>query len=362
MNWIKRLAVGAGAAATVTALVTNVAWATAPKSAVPSGFQTSSTVWQTARHGWVLGYANGTATLLETYDAGAHWRTRPAPPIALPDNHNLVQLSRLGGASLAVNDGSKLVVSNTDGARWSTVSLRAIAQNHFIERVVANRGRVFALASTQSGDGTSAVQLYAGTLASKTLRPVRGIGIAGGMTYGDINAAGVIQVSVGADYATDKYWISRDGVHFTTAPAPCSADTVASLTAPHDGKVSALCTTDPGLSKTGKQMAVASALGKKFTDTAQAPDQGITMDFGTGASGSTIAATGRGYNYLYGSFDGGKTWKSSLTISPDQSWSDLGFPTAQVGFVVAGQPDTDAGSTIYRTQDGGRTWAPFTVG
>src|SRR5215471_10786636 len=110
MNWMKRFAVGAGAAATATVLATNAAGATAPKSPVPSGFAASSTVWQTARHGWVLGYAKGSPTLLETYDAGAHWRARPAPPIALPDNHNLVRLDRLGGASLAVNDGSTLAV------------------------------------------------------------------------------------------------------------------------------------------------------------------------------------------------------------------------------------------------------------
>jgi hypothetical protein len=362
MNWIKRLAVGAGAAATATVLATNAAGATAPKGPVPGGFEISSTAWQTPQHGWVLGYVKTAPTLLETYDAGAHWRTRPAPPVTLPDNHNLVQLSRLGGASIAVTDGSTIVLSNTDGARWSTVKLPGIPENHFVEKVTASRGRVFAIATAQAKAGTSDVQLYSGTLASKDLRPVKGVGITGGMTYGDINAAGVIQVSAGADYATDKYWISRDGVRFSTAPAPCAADTVASLGSPQHGKVFALCTTDPGFSKTGKQLAVAPALGRKFTGTAQAPDQGITMDFGASGSGSTVAATGRGYNYLYGSFDGGKTWQSTLTISPDQAWSSLAFPTAKTGFVVAGQPDTDAGSTIYRTQDGGRMWSPFTVG
>lgn len=308
MNWIRRIAVGAGAAATATVLVTNAAGAAVPKSPVPSGFETSSTAWQTARHGWVLGYAKGNPTLLETYDGGAHWRTRPAPPITLPDNHSLVGLSRLGGANLAVTDGSTLAVSHTDGARWSTISLPGIPRNYFIERVVANRGRVFALATTQRGNGTSSVQLYSGTLADKALRPVKGIGITGGMTYGDINSAGVLQVSVDADYATSKYWISRDGVHFTAAPAPCSADTLASLAAPYDNKVTALCTTDPGFSKSGKQMTVASAPGRKFAGTAQAPDGGITMDFATGGAASTIAATDNGYNYLYGTFDGGKTW------------------------------------------------------
>src|SRR5882757_117871 len=355
MTLTRKVAVCAGAAAAAALLATVPAAATTTTKAtgsIPTGFTPSSTAWQTASHGWVLGYtkkqASWHAGLFETVDAGAHWRARPAPPMPLPDNHNQVKLSLLGGLGLAVSDGTDIVASPNNGVHWSTVTLYGLPANHYIARIAAENGRLFVVATSQGK--LNAVQLYSGFAFGRTLTPVKGIGATGSFVYGDVNASGDVQVSMGADYASGNYWISHDGVHFRAASAPCATDTVPSLSAgPSNGRVFAVCTYDPGWSKSGKQMMVAPALGKPFVGTSQAPEAGFTMGFAVSGQGATIAATGNGYNYLYGSFDGGTSWRSTLTISPDQSWSDLAFPEANDGFALAGAPDTDAGATIYRT-------------
>jgi len=51
------------------------------------------------------------------------------------------------------------------------------------------------------------------------------------------------------------------------------------------------------------------------------------MGFAVSGQGATIAATGNGYNYLYGSFDGGTSWQSTLTISPTSRGRTWHFPT-----------------------------------
>lgn len=199
-------------------------------------------------------------------------------------------------------------------------------------------------------------------MTAATLRPIFGqeIAVSGQEPYGDISTAGGIQVVVGADYTKERYATSTDGVYFRQAPVPCPTAWIASLGGVHGGRVQALCTSDPGMSKTGKLAQVAPALGKPFVQVGKPSDLGITQGYAV-ASGTnaTIAATGRGFNYLYGTFDGGKTWKPTLTVSPDNPWFDLQFATTKVGAVVDEFPDL--GSKLYRTADGGTSWHPLTV-
>jgi hypothetical protein len=73
--------------------------------------------------------------------------------------------------------------------------------------------------------GSSAI--YSGPVTGDTLRPVPGLSVKGGETYGAISSSGVLQIAFGHDYSAGRYWYSRDGLHFTPGPLPCPASTAA---------------------------------------------------------------------------------------------------------------------------------------
>src|SRR5213079_633904 len=151
---------------------------------------------------------------------------------------------------------------------------------------------------TAFGEGRGSSRLYSAAAGSPVLAPVPDFTATGGITYGDLANGGGLQVALGADYGTERYWTSADGVHFTPAEPPCPDGTVASLARVRDRQVVALCNSSPGSPQPGsteRRLRHAPRLGGPFSGTDEAPFTGITQGFAAASPASaTIAAEGGG--------------------------------------------------------------------
>jgi hypothetical protein len=190
--------------------------------------------------------------------------------------------------------------------------------------------------------------------------------VSGGLTYGDLAVGGGVQVALGADYGLEKYWISRDGARFTPASPPCPEGTVASLADVRVQRVVALCSGSAGSPQPGsmeRQLWRAPHLGAAFTGTSAAPAAGIHQGFAAAtAEVATVAAEGGDTAFLHSTFDGGRTWTTTVLGQDRFGITDLAFPAGGTGVVIFGQPDAAGGSALYRTTDGGRSWPEVRFG
>jgi hypothetical protein len=336
---------------------------------VPPGFRPASTSWTGPDTGYVLGYSPCAKTwcpaLLGTTDAGRHWRRLGAPRMPLPDNHNHVALRAFGDRVAYVSDGVHVRTTRDGGATWQPVVLAGAREPYYLSKLAETGGRVFAMLTTY-GDGRGSTRLYSGLAGSPALVPVPGFAVTGGLTYGDLAVGGGLQVALGADYGTEKYWTSRDGVRFTPADPPCPDGTVASLAGVREQQVVALCSSSPGSPQPGsteRELRHAPRLGGVFGGSDAAPFAGINQGFDAASPSSvTVAAVGGGVGFLHHTTDGGHTWTTTELPERGFALTDLDFPGAGTGVVVDGQPDAYGGSAVYRTTNGGRTWRELRLG
>ncbi|MEV4054656.1 hypothetical protein AB0J55_25965 [Amycolatopsis sp. NPDC049688] len=347
----------------VLALLAAFASPAAAGTGVPAGFRPASTSWTGPATGYVLGYwpcaKAWCPALLGTTDGGQHWRRLGTPSMPLPDNHNHVALTAVGDRVAYVSDGVHVRATRDGGATWYPVTLAGAREPYYLSKIAETGGRVFAVLTTY-GEGRGSTRLYSATAGSPALLPVPGFAATGGLTYGDLAVGGGLQVALGADYGTEKYWTSPDGVRFTPAAPPCPGGEVASLAGVRDRQVVALCSSSPGTPQPGsteRQLRHAPQLGGTFSGTAAAPFTGINQGFAAASpSSATVAAVGGGVGFLHHTADGGRTWTTLALSDRGLALTDLDFPGRDTGVVVDGQPDADGGSAVYRTTDGGHTW------
>ena len=332
--------------------------------AIPRGLLPVATSWPAPLRGIVLGYPSRTVgarpSLIVTGDGGRTWRPLPAPPVRYravgqPD-------AAWAGGIIAVTDGTHVFATRDNGRHWSAERLAGAPGGSWVGHLAIATGRVFALVTTV-GAATGSAAVYSGPAQAGVLRPVPGLSITGSPAYGDITTAGALQVDLGAGFAAERYWYSRDGVHFTAAPLPCPATTMAFLGGVHAGRVSALCTGSPSDVAPGindKQAWAAAQPGGTFRPSGPvfvAPNQeefaAASAQAMTVATIFTLAVTG----------NAGRTWTATLTQPNGAAWSDLSFSSATTGVVVSATT-TNANkqvATVYRTTDAGRTWHPLTL-
>ena len=353
-------------AAVLAALVVTVPPATA-ETLVPKGFAPASTSWTGPDTGYVLGYApcakSWCPTLLGTTDGGAHWRRLGAPSMALPDNHNHVALTFVSDRVAYVSDGVHLQGTRDGGRTWRRIGLVGAKEPFYLSKIAEIGGRVFAMV-TSPREGVT--RLYAGKAGASSLLAKPGFSVKGGITYGDLAVGGGLQVTLGADYQTEKYWTSKDGAQFVAASLPCPVDTYARLAGVREKQVVALCNSSPGTPHPGateRHLRHAPKLGGKFSGTDEAPADGITQGFDAASPLiAAVAAEAGGASLLHATSDGGRTWTTTVLSERGFSLDDLDFPGRGTGVVVDGQPDASGGSAVYRTTDGGKSWRELVFG
>jgi hypothetical protein len=322
-----------------------------------------STSWPTPQRGIVLSYPSRTPgaapSLLVTGNSGRSWRRLPAPPIAYPADNDTPDATWTGGV-IAVTDGTHIVATRDWGRHWSAVRLAGLpaSASIFVSDITITGGRMFTLVTSSTTSGTSTASVYSGPARGGTLHAVSGLAVSGNFTYGDITAVGGLQVSLGSDYTTERYWLSRDGVSFVPAPLPCPVTTSALLGGVRDGKPVALCSGSPSdvnLGENDHQVWTATRLGGRFSASSPVFDWWNQLGFAAASDQDMTIASTAGLDVTT---DGGQTWTAELTQPNGATWQDLAFPSRSVGVVVSNTVN-DASQqvgTVYRTTDAGRSW------
>ena len=336
-----------------------------PGRAIARGLLPVATSWPAPLRGIVLGYSSRTVgarpSLIVTGDGGRTWRPLPAPPVPYPGSKGQPDAAWADGI-IAMTDGRHIFATRDAGRHWSNERLAGASGGLYVGRLAIASSRVFVLVS-KVGSATGSTAVYSGRVQAGVLRPVPGLSITGAESYGDITAAGALQVDLGANYAAERYWYSRDGAHFIAAPLPCPAATMALLGGVHAGRVSALCNGSPSDVAPGindKQVWAAAQLGGTFRPSGPvfaAPNQ---EQFATASAQAMTVAT---IFTLAVTVNTGRTWTAALTQGNGAVWSDLSFPSATTGVVMCATTNNadQQVAIVYRTTDTGRTWHPLTL-
>jgi hypothetical protein len=366
-------AAAAGCVFGVAGLAGAAGAAAGPAPAVPKSLLPMSTSWPTPQRGIVLSYPSRTPGakpyLSLTTDGGRTWRRLGAPPVPYPADNDQPDATWADGV-IAVTDGTHVVATQDGGRHWSPVHLRGVpvsAASTYIARLAIADGRMFALVTTQSGTGSSSAAIYSGRDRAHVLRPVPGLSVTGGITYGDISTAGVVQAYLGASYAAGRYWYSRDGVHFRPAPLPCPVSTQALLGGVRQGhptaQPTALCSgspSDAGPGQNDKQVWIAPHLGGPFGPSGPVFTSPNQQRFAAASATDMTIATAFD---LEVTFNAGKTWTSLLGQPSGAFWTDLSFPSPTTGVVVCDTIDNSGNQigTVYQTTDAAHTWHALSV-
>ena len=345
----------AAPAMAATAASTAAAKPTA-SATIPRGLRPMSTSWLTAQRGIVLGYlkrATGAKPyLITTGNGGKTWQSLSAPPVPYPADNDQPSATWEDGV-ISVTDGTHVYVTTNEGRHWSAERLAGLSGSYYVSKVVVTKGRVFALVTSNT-----AAAVYSGVAGKGVLRVAGGLSIKGSGTYGDISATGPLQVDLGNNYATERYWYSRDGVHFTAAKLPCPVTTSALLGGVRAGKVIALCSgapSDIGLGQNDKQVFVAAKLGGAFKSSGPVFDSPNTLGFATAsAQDMTLVTTFA----LYVTLNAGKTWTPEIPQNNGATFAGLSYPSVTTGFVVCNTYNNALKEvdTLYRTTNSGRAW------
>jgi hypothetical protein len=328
----------------------------AASTTIPKGLRPMSASWLTPQRGIVLGYlerAPGAKPyLITTSNGGKTWQALSAPPTPYPADNDQPAVTWQDGA-IAADDGTHLYVSTNEGRHWSAERLAGLKGSFYVNDVVVAHGRVFALVTSNT-----AATVYSGVIGKGVLTAVPGLSIKGSGAYGGITAQGAVQVDLGYNYAAEKYWYSRDGVHFTAAKLPCPVSTSAMLGGVRAGKVIALCNGSPsdiGLGQNDKQVFVAAKPGAAFKPSGPVFDSSNTEGFATASTEDMTLVTTFA---LYVTFNAGKTWTPEIPQNNGAIFQDLWYPSFTTGYVVCNTYN-NAGKevdTLYRTTDAGRAW------
>ena len=156
-----------------------------------------------------------------------------------------------------------------------------------------------------------------------------------------------------------------DGSSWHRLANPCAAagaDFALAAVAPVSStQLFELCAGDPGAGSETKVVLFSSDGGAHATATSAAPGRGGIASGIAAASTAVVAVpAASGASYVYRSADGGHTWATPLSQGDGGvGYFDVGFTTATQGVAVYGSPAQDS-STLLMTHDAGATWKSVT--
>ncbi|GAA2760526.1 hypothetical protein [Actinopolymorpha rutila] len=324
---------------------------------------------------WPTGPGEGgqCPVLLHTPDGGAHWSRVPAPPIRSSPSHAQVRVlfaARFGDflhhrTIGLVTNGLELYATYDGGRTWQAEQLAGDGRPAFVGDLAATQRTAYVLLASGSGQDQR-TEVYRTPIGERAWSAVPGVSItdSGGAAYAS-GALGTrrssVAVSLGPVFSPTRYWTSPDGADWTSRSTPCRQEAATDLGLAAPTEVYALCSSNPGRGRMDKVVRLAGE-GGTFTTVGTAPATGITTGFAVSPGGTlAVGATGGDESFVHTSFDGGATWQTTLAVPERGPVYDLAFTDDLHGTLLAGYADLHT-SELYRTDDGGHTWEPFTAG
>jgi hypothetical protein len=351
------------AAAPLIALGAGVSVQASAGVADSTGFYPSSTSWTSPSVGWVFGWSSCRSGLcpglLHTTDDGATWSKGTTPDIQPSDVgfQTRVFFAERHGHSIGLITNSRDLFVTYDGARtWRPMHL---PHAELIGGIGADARSVYVVGHEQDGSQVS-TQAFSSPIQRPRWHAVPGVTATspGGIysTMSVVNGSGrAVQISTSTYGGVVELWTALNGHRFESA-RPCNPLSVMYPGMGAGHQQFALCSFDPGHGNMYKELRTGSADDQFTTVVGAPPVDGITSGFAV-SNDSTIAvgATKNSFGLVHESFDGGRTWETTLAAPETGPVRDLSFQDPQHGVLVAGTSEI-GWSVLYRTTDGGHTW------
>jgi hypothetical protein len=355
-----------------------------PASAAPTRFDPIAASFVAASTGWLLGdpdWAPGAAAcqrcagLLYTSDGGRTWRALPAPPAPLGAGDSpagAVTGIAFANAKDGFLYGPALLSSHDGGRSWVRVRLPPV------QELVLGRGYAYAVTGAAFAPATGLWRTAIGSSRwTRLLLPTDLPHVPAGASYGGLrleaDGSTLALLQQGATGPRDtaatagRLWISTDGgTSWHGRPVPCrppaggGAD-VMSMARGHPGAWLLDCFNNEQSSQeqnTRHHLYGSADGGLSWVRLPDPTAHNMPDLLADDGSGHAFLATEGVQDYLVGTFDGGLHWHVLIKSGGSFSgWADLGFVTADIGFVVGpADPYDTTPDHVYRTGDGGRTW------
>jgi hypothetical protein len=326
-----------------------------------AGFRAVSVTFASPREGWVLGsVACGPARCLaiaHTVDAGRTWSRLPAPATTLseirgtPEGGSGVSALRFASARDGWAFGPELWATHDGGHTWhrsrvpgfgAAPVLALEAARGTVHAVLYDGAASFRIASSPTNREAwqlASLQIMVGAGPVPEIQLVLS-GRAGWVLQNDRTVVNGARLVGGAW----REWV----------PACASVIGPAQLAASSALDVVAVCDVGQWSTPAGERLFVSRDGGTTFMRTG--PRLPTTGAFGVASpSRATIMVAGLLHDSLrlVGSFDGGRTWRTVLSLG-GASPVDLGFTTPSQGVIVTGS------GRLFMTRNGGHTWAGVT--
>lgn len=328
----------------------------------PAGFQPAAASFTSPARGVVLGGVGCReprpcrARLVRTTDGGARWRALTAPRTWLlnrgPQVSQVVFASRHNGW-LYGQDGRRLWATHDGGAHWRKLSLGG-----GIVTMAASAGAAYAVIAAAGSRRDELLSSPAGRNAWARVGAITG-------GFGSVVAVSGKAAWFGSSTpatGAGTLWATADGTHWHRYPFACPGTgyQLSGIAPASRSRVVFLCTDAMGTYHTNKEVLRSVDGGRTEHLTGHAPVPGDDGGFAVPRHRSqaiTIAAVTPGPDLLYRSPNGGRTW-AQITVRGTTGGVNIGslaYLSRRTGWVVAGQPGVSQ-SRLLRTSNGGRTW------
>jgi photosystem II stability/assembly factor-like uncharacterized protein len=299
--------------------------------------------------------------LEHTTDGGRRWAAVPSRQLARPVLASQIEAIRFADPQDGWAYGSRRLLATHDGGRtWHAPALAGLGRPlAAVEALGVLGGTVDALvAEGINPDDGGPSQLYASDVGRDDWRPVRAVGASGvGGSFTASGGAGYAAfteesaTAAGTTVAGVALYRSRDGRNWTRRPAPPCPGTPAAATGT---ELYLVCVDGAAAGSTGKLVYGSADGGRTWRHLTSAPSGG-DLD-GVAASPDTLlVGWGGGDAGIYVSRDGGEHWATAYTGQIPYGMTDLGMTTATQGYAI------DSRSVFLMTRDAGRHWAAVRV-
>lgn len=335
---------------------------------MPAGFQPQSATFVSPTMGWAFGWAPCSAptcaAVLRTVNAGQSWVGIPAPLVNPVGNSGQAYRIRFANTRDGWVWGPTVWATHDGGAHWHRVTIAPGSTQ--VSDLEAAGGSVYAYVITQTST-QNVGRLYRAAVGSDAWAPVSAVPALANH-IGKITLSGT-HVWVLADGPSPGYFTSPDGVHWTTRQLPCGAtqgSAGGALAAANVHDLILVCTGLPGAGQQGKTVYLSTNGGVSFVVQAagSVPLGGLLVGVAAASPSTYVISVASGGSYLYGSFNGARTWSTILGFGDGGlGLHDLGFTTSTQGFTIHGSPwyavhARAPAAVMYLTRNGGHTWAP----
>jgi hypothetical protein len=371
----RRSAATVAAAALVLGMVlVGPATAATAASVLPDGFHAESMSWVTPKQGFLLG--SGTCgqstctTVLATTNGGGRWHSVGTIDASMTfEEATGVTELRFADPQNGWAFEPGLQVTADGGATWQPETIPG--GGHLVLGLAADADAAYLLSSpcqlnrlchqpvtlwrTTPGSGVW-------TQVALTLPVFFGFDTASLAVEGSVAYVAIPTIDSPDPDILD---VTLDGQTWTSMPDPCSKPDNEYLisVAPISGtKVGLLCKSDIGFGQAEKRAFRSMDAGQTTVAAGQLPLYGITSQLAAAPNGTLLAAESSIGSWIYRNAKA-RTWTTPEDLGDGgMGWNDPVFTTGAIGFVIHGPFGICCGGgpgEVWRTTDGGATWAPI---